>query len=79
MITEVRQVKFQYFGKKAISSVDSYSWWIGAELKHGRWYWTHSNEPIKYWAKIGAGNFNLFRKGNRYAILYDMSNFKVIS
>ena len=29
-------------------SLDSYSWWIGAELKYGRWHWTHSNVPMKY-------------------------------
>ena len=40
-----------------------WTWWIGGEGKHGRWKWTHSNKPIKYWATIG----NLYGyKGYQY-------------
>ena len=42
-------------------------WWIGGELKHGRWYWTHSNKPIKYVPKIGGDQFT---KGYPYLRLY---------
>ena len=48
-------------------SVNGYNWWIGGELKHGRWYWTHSNKPIKYVPKIGG---NSFHKSYRYLRLY---------
>ena len=50
-----------------ILSGDRY-WWIGAELKSGTWYWTHSNQPITYVPRIGGrGSFD---KNQRYGALY---------
>ena len=49
-------------------SVNGWGWWIGGELKHGKWYWTHSNKPIKYVPRIGSNGS--FDKSYRYLRLY---------
>ena len=59
MSAKVQKYVASIFGQ----SVNGWSWWTGGELKHGKWYWTHSNKPIKYWAKIGG---NYFNKNYRY-------------
>ena len=68
-----KQVRFMMSAKvqKQVASmmgqsVNGWGWWIGGELKHGKWYWTHSNKPIKYWVKIGG---NYFNKNHRYLSL----------
>ena len=48
-------------------SVNGWTWWTGGELKHGKWYWTYSNKPIKYVPKLGSNSFN---KNYRYLRLY---------
>ena len=34
-----------------------YSWWMGAHLKSGTWYWEHSKKPVTYWSRIGCDNY----------------------
>ena len=62
-----KQVRFMMSAKVQKYVRHSGWWWIGGELKHGRWYWTHSNKPIKYVPKIGGDQFT---KGYPYLRLY---------
>ena len=36
-----------------IDTYGGYSWWIGAKLTHGTWYWEHSKKRVTYWSRIG--------------------------
>ena len=59
--------KVQHYVSKTIGQGSNgldWNWWIGGELKHGRWYWTHSNKPIQYVPRIG--NNGSFDKSYRY-------------
>ena len=67
-----KQVRFMMSAKvqKQVASmmgqgVNGWGWWIGGELKHGKWYWIHSNKPIEYVPKIGSNGFN-----NSYRYVY---------
>ena len=62
-----KQVRFMMTAKIQKYVGHSGWWWIGGELKHGKWYWTHSNKPIKYVPKIGGDQFT---KGYPYLRLY---------
>ena len=74
-IYEEKQVRFmmsakvqKYVASIFQQSVNGWNWWIGGELKHGKWYWTHSNKPIKYVPRIGSNGS--FDKSYRYLRLY---------
>ena len=62
-----KQVRFMMTAKIQKYVGHSGWWWIGGELKHGKWYWTHSNKPIKYVPKIGGDQFT---KGYPYLRLF---------
>ena len=62
-----KKVRIQVLIKDGIDTWKGKDWWIGAELKSGTWYWTHSNQPITYVPKIGGGSFD---KSQRYGALY---------
>ena len=57
-ISSEEQQKFMMQSKvrrkvKSVVGHENANWWIGAELRSGTWYWTHSKSQMSYVAKIG--------------------------
>ena len=43
-----------------------YSWWMGAHLKSGTWYWEHSKKRLTYWPKLISDIYRIC--GDHYGI-----------
>ena len=63
------EVRKQVKKKIKIDTFSSRTWWIGAELKSGTWYWAKSNKPITYVSKIGGNGWGTY-SSNPYGCMY---------
>ena len=50
----MKQIAFYFGGRYTWGR----AWWIGAELKSGKWTWEHSKKQVTYWSDVGASSSN---------------------